>query len=154
MYTVQNNSQVSLIMHGSHALICPPRQTLLATGLHTLFGGHTNITLVFLSGQHYLSYDLTISGVDELSLQGRKNCTHGNEILVNLQLVRIHLDVSTYLMICDMTLRSRLIQQRIEISGPGIDISLLNLTLNLVTLNIRRAFSVQINECKGLHLHV
>ena len=117
---------------------------------HTLFGGHTNITMVFLSGQHYLSYGLTISGVDELTLQGRKNCTHGNEILVNLQLVRIHLDVSTYVMICDMTLRSRLIQQRIEISGPGIDISLLNLTLNLVSLNIQRAFSVQINECKGL----
>ena len=117
---------------------------------HTLFGGHTNITMVFLSGQHNLSYDLTISGVDELTMQGRKNCTHGNEILVNLQLVRIHLDVSTYLMIRDMTLRSRLVQQRIEISGPGIYISLLNLTLNLVAINIQRAFSVQINECKGL----
>ena len=98
---------------------------------HTLFGGHTNITMVFLSGQHYLSYDLTISGVDELTMRRQENTTM--DVLVNLQTVTV-LNISTFLMIRDITLRFG----HIEIHTLAQTISLLRLTLDKVTLKFRR----------------
>ena len=101
---------------------------------HTLFGGHTNITMVFLSGQHNLSYDLTISGVNELTLQRQENTTM--DVFVNLQAVQI-LNISTHLMIRDITMRSGYT----EISLLAQTISLLYLTLDMVTLNFQRKIS-------------
>ena len=117
----------------------------------TLFEDHANVTLIFLCGQHILNQNLTISGMDQLSLQGEINCTMDeNKVSIDLQvLVRIALEVSTHLLICDVTLRSEISQQSVEIRGPTKDISLLYLTLDMVTLNIQQAFSVHMSECKG-----
>ena len=107
---------------------------------HTLFGGHTNITMVFLSGQHYLSYDLPLSGVDEITMQRQENTTM--DVFVNLQAVQIHLNISTHLMIHDITFRSGNTQKRYTvISTLAQTISLLCLTLNGVTLNFQRVKS-------------
>ena len=107
---------------------------------HTLFGGHANITMVFLSGQHNLSYDLPLSGVDELTMQRQENTTM--DVFVNLQAVQIHLNISTHLMIHDITFRSGNTPKRCTvISTLAQTISLLYLTLNGVTLNFQRVKS-------------
>ena len=107
---------------------------------HTLFGGHTNITMVFLSGQHYLSYNFSLSGVDKLTLQRQEKTT--TDVFVNLQAVQIHLNISTHLMIRDITLRSRNTQKRYTvISTLAQTISLLYLTLDRMTLDFQEVNS-------------
>ena len=107
---------------------------------HTLFGGHTSITMVFLSGQHNFRYELPLSGVDELTLQRQEKTTM--DVFVNLQAVQIHLNISTHLMIHDITLRSGNTPKRYTvISTLAQTISLLYLTLNGVTLNFQRVKS-------------
>ena len=118
-----------------------------------LFAEDTNITLIFLVGEHNLSHDLTID-CSELFLQGEKESEQAeNGVVVNFNsTAKIHFEISNYLAIYNITLRSEIGTQKFEITSPTIHsvTSLLHgLTLDRMNLAVRQAFSVQISECMG-----
>ena len=118
----------------------------------TLLEGYINITLIFVSGQHVLSHNLSISGVDQLSMQVETNATcnvHRNDVSITLKQAQICLNISTHVKICDITIKSSLDHQTLEISGPTEDLLLLHLTLGSMILKVQQVLSVHVSECRG-----
>ena len=118
-----------------------------------LLAEDTNITLIFLIGEHNLSHDLNIE-CSKLFLQGQKESEQPeNGVVINFNsTAKIHFEISNYLTIYNITLRSEIGTQKFEITSPTIHsvTSLLHgLTLDRMNLAVRQAFSVQISECMG-----
>ena len=116
-----------------------------------LFDSHTNITLIFLTGDHILSQNFSLTRVNELSLLGQKSYMYNRKkVSIDLHRFQIHLEVSTDLLIRGITLNSGfiLIERSVEVNISRGDFSLFFLTLDQVALNIQKASRMHINECK------
>ena len=73
----------------------------------SLFAGHTNITLVFLEGDHNFSYDLTLPEVNQLTLRKSKVSEKVHVVNICIQathLLQIRLSTLATLYISDVTI--------------------------------------------------
>ena len=86
-----------------------------------LFAEDTNITLIFLVGEHNLSHDLNID-CSELFLQGDKESEQAENgvLIIFISKVQIQFDIQNHLTICNINLRSETGKNKINIIGPTV----------------------------------
>ena len=140
----------------SAAYLCPPPCHTLDHYAQNpfLFAEYTNITVIFLRGEHNLTLNL-IFNCSELTLQGQKQREHTESgVVINFKSkTKVYFEKSSHLSIRDVTLRSVMIGrhlQSIELAGSTMYTALFHLLiLDRVKLVTKKALSVYFNECMG-----